>query len=363
MHSPSFLPASSGAVDPRSGLPILSIPTPHKPHFGMLDGTLIHCFVPDVTSVRADGLRDARVVVVSDQCLYTCMPDGAIVRCVPTSRVSSAILCSPEPCILTLRVLPPEYDVWLLFPSRERRDDVVRVLSTTMWVFAGCNLNVRTVATQEQLRAALSLSRPSEWQLRIEPIKSVAVLDELLAEYHRKDRELREAVEAELCKVKQRLALDVEARRSRLWDDVVECLAAAPEEGGHCRRCDDVLVALQDGSDVVASLTDALRQKDQELTTMRILYKDTFRRHAAEVAALRHQVQQLEARVDAQQQQQQQIGRRDTSTYKYGAGTTGSPTCTPIHQSPAASGSRDLRSMTPEHIVAALTQQQKTWEM
>eukprot|EP00759_Apiculatamorpha_spiralis_P035486 PhF_6_TR36204/c0_g1_i1/m.52811 len=206
--------------DPRTQLEIVNVSEDYIKHFQEIQGTLIHWF-GTVDKVNRHWKQQRRVCIISDCCIYMCMMNGGITRCVPIQTIQEIIL-SPS-STLGIKVLAPDYDMMFAVLSTKERETVLNILQKLYWALTGQEIRVRSMRTEagEKMEDILNLKKPKEWTLKIEPLKTKKSLVKLLEEKQQREARDKAIVHEEFDRIKRGLRQELETYRNEEYDRVV----------------------------------------------------------------------------------------------------------------------------------------------
>eukprot|EP01012_Entosiphon_sulcatum_P064796 TRINITY_DN9364_c0_g1_i1.p1 TRINITY_DN9364_c0_g1~~TRINITY_DN9364_c0_g1_i1.p1 ORF type:complete len:605 (-),score=119.34 TRINITY_DN9364_c0_g1_i1:108-1922(-) len=252
----------SYTVDPRTNLQIIQPNGQLKVKFpSPLDGGIIH-YMDECTKLNSQGKGQSRVIIISNNVLYLCMPDnGSVRRCIPLNAISH--IHKHEETEQIALIVPVEYDLLLRVKHLNK---VAEILSATTRFLCGQPVETSSGPIDRQ-SLALEGGKKKE-QIRIQPL---SVMDEI-ADWERTEGRLGDR--------KQRIG-DLEA-----------ALQAAREEIENLNTAKDQiereLAACKEAADAARHRADAATAEIQQLTA-------TAAEREAAVAALMDRVAQLEA--------------------------------------------------------------------
>lgn len=236
-------------ADPRTGLEIIDVPPQHAKYFSDLKGSLIHWFGV-VEKYNRLWKPQKRVAVLSDQCIYLCRLDGGITRCMHMQAIQELIL--GEGTAIGFRVGPPDYDMLLTVDSVQDRESVVHIVSKVFWSLIGHDIVIRRLSgdSGEAMHQNLNLTKPKDWVLKIEPLKSTKALSKLLLEKQKKEDEDKRVVQEEFERIKGGLRAELQRYRSEEYDLMVDQLSqyvkALEERDAEIAHLKETSVSLDD---------------------------------------------------------------------------------------------------------------------
>ena len=155
VHIPTPTTAANMTHHPLNLLPLVGVPLAYTRKFVDLNGAVILYFGP-VLSVGG-GASKERVVIVSDQCIYTCDLNGSVLRCLAIQSIMKLYNHS-----LHMGVhMEDSYDLAIEFPNEEELASFALVVVTvhSKMVTSKTALKV-DVVSKEDLFELLSFTKP-----------------------------------------------------------------------------------------------------------------------------------------------------------------------------------------------------------
>eukprot|EP00667_Euglena_gracilis_P000533 EG_transcript_533 len=143
-------------TDPRTNLPLATVPEPLRPLFPnyCAEACVLFFFEP-VRQVKP-GVRTDRILAITDTAVYVLRPTGELRRCIAIGEVDEVLL-DPVTSHLAL-VVPREYDLLVRCRAPEQAGSIVHILREWRRYFcrgASADLRVTTVSAEEQRRLVL----------------------------------------------------------------------------------------------------------------------------------------------------------------------------------------------------------------
>eukprot|EP00660_Eupelagonema_oceanica_P006715 gene6715-19610_t len=93
--------------DPRTDLPLISVPKEYQANFGYLNMAVIHWFGP-VKKLGVGFSVEERIAVLGERCLYLCKKNADITRCVMITDIKSLLLAQDDAKDLYIAVIMPK---------------------------------------------------------------------------------------------------------------------------------------------------------------------------------------------------------------------------------------------------------------
>ncbi|KAJ9461388.1 Tcc1i14-2.7 [Diplonema papillatum] len=163
--------------DPRTDLPLISVPEEFANNFGYLNMAVVHWF--GVVKKLGVGFSvEERIAVLGDRCLYMCKRNADITRCVMVSDIKNLLLAQDDAKDLYIAIIMPneipnkhesdkparvEYD--LMFHSSEIQTFVRYLRTVYVYQTGGQTLPLDQVRDKGQLETDVRLARPKGWEL------------------------------------------------------------------------------------------------------------------------------------------------------------------------------------------------------
>eukprot|EP01064_Diplonema_japonicum_P020769 TRINITY_DN3034_c0_g1_i2.p1 TRINITY_DN3034_c0_g1~~TRINITY_DN3034_c0_g1_i2.p1 ORF type:complete len:562 (+),score=116.85 TRINITY_DN3034_c0_g1_i2:86-1771(+) len=163
--------------DPRTDLPLISVPSDFTGNFAYLNMAVIHWF--GVVKKLGVGFSvEERIAVLGDRCLYLCKRNADITRCVMISDIERLLLAQDDAKDLYISIIMPEtvndktdekkpprpeYD--LMFHSDDIQTFVRYLRTVYVYLTSGKMLALDQVKDKRQLDHEVRLVRPKGWEL------------------------------------------------------------------------------------------------------------------------------------------------------------------------------------------------------
>jgi hypothetical protein len=179
-------------VDPYNGLYLVDVPQSMILPFKELNGCVMYMFT-FVEQMSKKGPPQKRIVILTDQTMYTCGMDGTILRCVDLRSISE--IGMDEGGHIGLRITGKgEYDSFLRMETFAHASDFVTIIGTIHR-----QLNVQPPMTVNRLGAGKSLNpsdyqleKPTDWVFQLHTVRPrTALMQKYNEERQRRDKERR----------------------------------------------------------------------------------------------------------------------------------------------------------------------------
>ena len=167
--------------DPRTALPLISIPKEFAENFEYLNMAVIHWFGV-IKKLGMNFSVEERLAVLGDRCLYICKRNADITRCIMVSDIKKLLLAQDDNKDLYVAIIMPnsiknraykggsrdkperaEYD--LMFHSKDIRTFVQYLRTVYVYQTSGQMLQLDQVKDKKQLETDVRLTRPKGWEL------------------------------------------------------------------------------------------------------------------------------------------------------------------------------------------------------
>ncbi|KAJ9467479.1 hypothetical protein DIPPA_14136 [Diplonema papillatum] len=160
-------------------------------NFFQQQGGIVIYFCAQVHKVGRKIIPQTRVLLISHACLYQCMSNSDVNRCVKISDIAELIFSHDD--WLGVRV-PSQYDLLFKMQNRDSLDNFRHVLSVLYRELVGKELKVTRLEKKKPIKALLSLKKPPRFELKMEPV--VLKCDVWRAHFQRQREGQREAQES-----------------------------------------------------------------------------------------------------------------------------------------------------------------------
>eukprot|EP01002_Notosolenus_urceolatus_P005641 NODE_2500_length_1104_cov_11.164929_g2077_i0.p1 GENE.NODE_2500_length_1104_cov_11.164929_g2077_i0~~NODE_2500_length_1104_cov_11.164929_g2077_i0.p1 ORF type:complete len:327 (+),score=75.12 NODE_2500_length_1104_cov_11.164929_g2077_i0:51-983(+) len=238
--------------DPRTGLPLVSVPDSHMPIFGDIEDAVMHYF-SDAYHLDQTGSREFCVVIITDEFFYVSVVVSdpmkkVIKRCFPIAHIER-LLYTDEGFIGM--VIPYDYDCLIQvkkLQTEEHGDEVTHILKVLTTIH-----KYRTSGTKREVLAPykidsaqvipanpeiLKLDEPPGWKLNIGPFRTRKALEDsviartrlLNMERRRINEQGREILNSRLQALQATMASDLHAHVSQELDNLHAHLLKAQSE-------------------------------------------------------------------------------------------------------------------------------------
>eukprot|EP01012_Entosiphon_sulcatum_P017003 TRINITY_DN21856_c0_g1_i1.p1 TRINITY_DN21856_c0_g1~~TRINITY_DN21856_c0_g1_i1.p1 ORF type:complete len:469 (-),score=44.91 TRINITY_DN21856_c0_g1_i1:630-2036(-) len=151
------------AVDPRTGLPVVELPSGLRHKYpALLECLLFHCAIE--SELLPNGRRQHTLLVVTDDTIYTADPKGKITRCADLRSLASILTDAHRSIGL---VFPNEFD--MAFLDVENSAALANVLVTLVRHLSSSEPAVEQVS---DVKMRVKLTKPKGWKLVWRPPNS-----------------------------------------------------------------------------------------------------------------------------------------------------------------------------------------------
>lgn len=163
---PQDITIDSLTIDPRTGLHMVDLPDVMRPYFVDASKAVIHLFsVVRKTSKSGEVVK--RVVLVSDQALYLCTPNGIVKRCVAVPDIDELLIDTSFGVGLRTK---DKYDLSFQCVTTEHRQELLDILQRLFrFASGGRAIPVREVPKHQRLEAVLTLVPPAGYVMQLVP--------------------------------------------------------------------------------------------------------------------------------------------------------------------------------------------------
>eukprot|EP00759_Apiculatamorpha_spiralis_P047992 PhF_6_TR43391/c0_g1_i1/m.66608 len=164
-------------VDPRTDLRIIDIPESMKTYFPGLQDAILHFFAV-VKKTTKQGQIQKRICIISDQSVYTCSPDGDILRCVDIANIDEIVLDAA----FTIGLRDSStFDLMFTCASPDHRQEIIDILQRIYgFLTNGKTIRVRHIQRFERMEAQLNLMKPPHLDMTITPVRDKSKLVEAI---------------------------------------------------------------------------------------------------------------------------------------------------------------------------------------
>jgi hypothetical protein len=155
-------------VDPRTGLHFVELPPVIRQHFAEASKAVLHFFAV-VRKPTKSGELVKRVVLIGDQALYLCTPNGVVKRCIDVADIDEMLLDNAFG--LGIRC---HNDIDLAFAcvTGEHRQEIVDVLQRVFkYSSGGRAIPTADVPRHQRMEAFLKLTKPPGYKMSLTPFR------------------------------------------------------------------------------------------------------------------------------------------------------------------------------------------------
>jgi hypothetical protein len=212
------------SVDPRTMLPLATVPPRLLPAFASVQGCLLHWIGP--ARKVALTLKEAeKVCIVGDAALYICDFDATIRRCIVFAELRDLITRADDDAVGFRMTAKAEYDIVLRFGMNDV-GYVVNAIKRIYWAHMSRELPVMDLGAADPIHPHVNLTKPPGWTMKMEPLRPRRYLEKLIADqdvaFHRHVEEVHD----EFVRIKNELQHALESCRNQQYDRMVQQCAS-----------------------------------------------------------------------------------------------------------------------------------------
>lgn len=165
---PQEISVETITADPRTGLHFVEVPDVMRPYFADALGSVLHFFAV-VRKPSKMGELVKRILVISDQALYLCTPNGVVKRCVDVVDIDEILLDSSFGIGLRSHT---DYDLTFQCTTSEHRREIVEILQRIYkYSSGGRAIPCSDVPRHQRLEAFLRLAQPPGYVMQLTPFR------------------------------------------------------------------------------------------------------------------------------------------------------------------------------------------------
>eukprot|EP00759_Apiculatamorpha_spiralis_P006094 PhF_6_TR13595/c0_g1_i1/m.21752 len=278
-------------IDSTTNLQVHSIPPALQQSFPELSSSLIHWY-GSVEKLNSQKKSQTRMLFVTSQAVYVCLPQGGITRCVQLSSVVEVIVSGSS--TITLRMAPPNHDLAFSVSSPPTKDTIVHILRRLHFAAKGFEMPLRVVPDSDQGNfsgvEAPMMSLPSSSALTSSAIDNANVLAVQQEALHVKYRDAM----CDMVKDVAQLLQSIQTKDQQI-EDMRNQLEGLRQEVGPLRETARVLLDAQSKIEILEKEAEAQKGLIHHLQQQRV--RSGTKDHTAEISVLRHELEEARAQI------------------------------------------------------------------
>eukprot|EP00756_Hemistasia_phaeocysticola_P029063 Hpha_TRINITY_DN16207_c0_g4::TRINITY_DN16207_c0_g4_i2::g.16395::m.16395 len=159
-------------VDPRTGLNLIDVPLDLQKEFRDLDNCVMHFFEKTLKYGRKGRKKpEKRILIITDNNLFQCMPDGLINRCSFIKSVEEILVDDTNAIGFKMTRTANDYDMLYQLNTKEQQAEVVHIVTTlqrAMKMKEAPVHHLKMPIDQNQLQ----LQKTKEWRFKLHSVRS-----------------------------------------------------------------------------------------------------------------------------------------------------------------------------------------------
>eukprot|EP00756_Hemistasia_phaeocysticola_P029064 Hpha_TRINITY_DN16207_c0_g4::TRINITY_DN16207_c0_g4_i3::g.16402::m.16402 len=159
-------------VDPRTGLRLIEVPHDLTNQFRDLDNCVMHFFEKTMKFGRKGRKKpEKRILIITDNNLFQCMPDGLINRCSFISSVEEILIDDTNAIGFKMSKNVNDYDMLYQLNTKEQQQEVIHIVTTlqrAMKMKEAPVHHLKQPIDQNQLQ----LQKTKEWRFKLHSVRT-----------------------------------------------------------------------------------------------------------------------------------------------------------------------------------------------